>query len=203
MSRGLLEPTKRKSLPLRPERCRLPSPSRTKNGSNRCCWNGWRRRGKRTTGEGGGPARKNEPPRLSPFVRRPPPRSGEMPLQHGFRIDVGLLQVNAPIFQLFERDRQAGHRATHEGTRPHDAKIAVKVFDLGLTRHGGRTIGSVQQACLHATGLLGPRIESMSVPVPTHNIVARASACNPPAWDCWSESKCAGLRKHYAPNRLP
>src|SRR6201993_737155 len=37
--------------------------------------------------------------------------------------------------------------------------------------------------------------ESISVPVPTHNIVARAGACHPPAWDCWSEFKFRGLAK--------
>ena len=96
-----------------------------------------------------------------------------MPLQHGFRIDVGLLQVNASIFQLFERDRQAGHRATHEGTRPHDAKVAVEIFDLGLTRHGGRAIGSVQHARLHATGLLGFKVHGLPGASTQHSRSAR------------------------------
>src|SRR5262249_2714043 len=132
------------SLPLTPARCRSRSPSRTKDDSNRCCWSGWRRRAGRTTGEAGEAAREHEPE--TGIVCRLPSGVLEMSLQHGFRIDVGLLQVDAPIFQLFERDRQASYRAAHEGTRPHDAKVAVEILDLGLTRHGGRAIGSVQHA---------------------------------------------------------
>src|SRR3977135_4733700 len=66
----------------------------------------------------------------------------EVPLQDGFRIGIGLLQIHAPIFQLLQRDRHAGHRAAYECAGPHHAEVTIEIFDLGLTRHGGSVIGS-------------------------------------------------------------
>ena len=57
-------------------------------------------------------------------------------LEHRFRAYIGLLPLNAPIFQLLERDRRAGDRTAHEGAGAHDAKISVKITDLRFS--GGR-----------------------------------------------------------------
>src|SRR5437764_11814131 len=64
--------------------------------------------------------------------------------QNGVRIYVSLLQIHAPIFQLFERNRQAGDRTAHVCAGAHDAKIAVEILDLGLARHGGGAIESIE-----------------------------------------------------------
>src|SRR5437870_3136634 len=52
-------------------------------------------------------------------------------LYHGAGRRIGFLPVDAPVFQLFQRDRHAGHGAAHEGAGAHDAEIAVEVFELG------------------------------------------------------------------------
>ena len=67
-----------------------------------------------------------------------------MALQHGLGRRIGLLPIDAPVFQLFERDRRAGHRASHECAGPHHAKIAIEISDLGLAGHWRRTIESIQ-----------------------------------------------------------
>ena len=73
------------------------------------------------------------------------PGTQALPLQHRFGRGIGFLQVDAPVAQLLERNGDAGHRATHEGARPHHAEIAVEIFDLGLAGHRGRTIGTIEQ----------------------------------------------------------
>ena len=67
------------------------------------------------------------------------------PLHHRLGRGIGLLELDAPVFQLLERDRHAGHGAAHEGARPHDAEIPVEKLDLGLSRHRRRAIVAVQQ----------------------------------------------------------
>ena len=67
------------------------------------------------------------------------------PLQHRLRRGIGLLQVDAPVFELLERDRHAGDRAAHEGAGPHDAEIAVEIFDLGLAVHRRGAIVAIEQ----------------------------------------------------------
>ena len=84
----------------------------------------------------------------------------EMSLQDGFRIGIGFLQIHAPILQLFERDRYAGHRAAHECAGPHDTEVAVEIFDLGLTCHWGSAIGSVQHS--HVSTQRSARTASMA-----------------------------------------
>ncbi len=80
-----------------------------------------------------------------------------MPLQDGLRCRVGLLQVDAPIAEFLQWDGNAGHRATHERSRPHDAKITVEVFNLGLSGHGGRSISAIEQTGSSA-GASDPRV---------------------------------------------
>jgi hypothetical protein len=64
--------------------------------------------------------------------------AGIEPLQHSLGSRIGLLALHAPIFQLFERNRQPGHRAAHEGAGPYHAEIAVEIADLGFS--GGRAM---------------------------------------------------------------
>src|SRR5258707_12245975 len=52
--------------------------------------------------------------------------------EHRFGAGIGLLQFDAPIFQLVERDRLAGDCAAHEGSRTDDAIIAVEIAKLGF-----------------------------------------------------------------------
>src|SRR5262249_19127459 len=65
-------------------------------------------------------------------------------LQHRLRAGIGLLQVDAPVFQLLERDCDAGDGAAHEGARPHHAKVAIEIFELGFAGHRRGAIGSIE-----------------------------------------------------------
>ena len=71
--------------------------------------------------------------------------SGAVPLQHRLRRDIGFLQFDAPVPELFKRNGKTGDGATHERARPYDAEITVEVFDLGLAGHRGWAIGTIQQ----------------------------------------------------------
>src|SRR5262249_50716289 len=69
-------------------------------------------------------------------------------LQHGVRARIRLLQLDTPILQLFERNRHAGHRAPHIGTRPNDPEIAVEILDLRLPSHGRAMIEAIEHLIL-------------------------------------------------------
>src|SRR5262245_20638022 len=69
---------------------------------------------------------------------------GEVALEDRIGAYIGLLQVDAPVFQLFQRDRDPGDGAAHERARPHDAEIAVEEPDLGFPRHGRRAIVALE-----------------------------------------------------------
>src|SRR5579871_5902884 len=71
-----------------------------------------------------------------------------MPLEHGFRRGVGFLAVDAPVFQLFERDTNARDGATHISARRDHAEIAVEILHLGLAVARGTE--PVQHVTLHA-----------------------------------------------------
>jgi hypothetical protein len=79
---------------------------------------------------------------LPPFLGK---SLGMQTLQHRLRTRIGLLQLNAPIFQFLQRNRYAGHRATYEGSRPHNAEIAVEIFDFCLPGHGRAMIEAIEQ----------------------------------------------------------
>ena len=82
--------------------------------------------------------------RCSLPVASPSHGAWKVPLQDHIGIGVGLLQIDAPVFELFEWDREARHRTAHERTGPHDAKITVEILDLRLARHRRGTIGSIE-----------------------------------------------------------
>src|ERR1700716_2990484 len=64
--------------------------------------------------------------------------AGIQALQHRLGPRIGLLALDAPVFQLLERDRHPGDGAAHEGAGPQHAEITVEVADFRLPRH--RTI---------------------------------------------------------------
>src|SRR5215204_6522463 len=68
----------------------------------------------------------------------------EMALQHRLGPRIGLLQVHAPVFELFERDRDPGHGATHEGAGPDDTEIPVEKLDLRFACHRRWAIVAVE-----------------------------------------------------------
>ena len=53
-----------------------------------------------------------------------------MPLQHGAGDGIGLLQVDAPIFQFVEWYPYIGHRAAHIGSRRDHAEITIQILHL-------------------------------------------------------------------------
>ena len=56
--------------------------------------------------------------------------AGMMALQHGGRGGVGLLQVDAPVLQLVERDPDVGDGTTHKGAGRDHAEIAIEILHL-------------------------------------------------------------------------
>ena len=55
---------------------------------------------------------------------------GKMPLQHRGGNGVGLLQIDAPVFEFVERYARIGHRAAHIGSRRDHAEIAIQILHL-------------------------------------------------------------------------
>jgi hypothetical protein len=53
-----------------------------------------------------------------------------MPLQHGDRLRVGFLQIDAPVFQFVQRYTRVGYRAPYEGSRRDHTKVAVEILQL-------------------------------------------------------------------------
>ena len=59
-----------------------------------------------------------------------------MPLQHGNRLRVGFLQIDAPVLQFIERYPRVGHRAPYLGSRRDDTKVAVEILQLRFAMAG-------------------------------------------------------------------
>ena len=68
-----------------------------------------------------------------------------MPLQDGLRRGIGFLQINAPVFELLKRDRNAGDHTAHERAGAHDAEIAIKVLHLCLAAHRRGPVIAIEQ----------------------------------------------------------
>src|SRR2546423_3249365 len=66
-----------------------------------------------------------------------------MPLQHGDGLRIGLLQIDAPVFQLVERDAGVGDGAADIGSGRDHAEIAVEILHLRFTAARGAEL--VQQ----------------------------------------------------------
>ena len=71
--------------------------------------------------------------------------AGATALQHHFRAAIRLLEVDAPVPQFLERNHRPGDCATDESARPHDAEIAIQVFDFRLSGTRGPTICTIEQ----------------------------------------------------------
>src|SRR6185295_8420041 len=69
-------------------------------------------------------------------------------LQDRLRRRIGLLQIDAPVLEFLERDRDTGHRTTDKGTRPHDTEIAVEILYFRLTIHRRGAIITIKQSGL-------------------------------------------------------
>lgn len=107
-------------------------------------------------------------------------------LQDRFRRDVGLLHIDAPVPQLFQRDFRAGHGAADERTGPNNAKIAVEIFDFGLAGQRKGTVGTIEQVHLRCRAARGERR------VPS-NIIVHAAQQNPVTFDCVQRCGAAGM----------
>jgi hypothetical protein len=66
-------------------------------------------------------------------------------LQNYFRGGVGFLQIHTPVAEFFERDCNAGNRATHERSRPDDTEITVEILDLSFAWGRKGSIGTIKQ----------------------------------------------------------
>jgi hypothetical protein len=67
-------------------------------------------------------------------------------LERGRRVDIGLLQLDAPIAKLVERDGAAGHRAAHEVAGREHLHLAVEIFELGLALEADIAFETVHQS---------------------------------------------------------
>src|SRR5258708_20075808 len=83
----------------------------------RCEWVWWARREERALAH----------PTISALALQ---RAGKIPLQHGTRDGVGLLQVDAPVFQFVQRDPRIRHPAADRGSRQDHPKIRIQTFHL-------------------------------------------------------------------------
>jgi len=66
-------------------------------------------------------------------------------LDHRLGRGVGLLQVDAPIFEFLDRDGLAGDRAAHKGAGLDHAEVAVEEFDHGFAVHRRGTVIAIEQ----------------------------------------------------------
>src|SRR4051812_23035965 len=99
-----------------------------------------------------------------------------MPPQHRLWRRIGFLQLDTPVFQLFERDRHIGHRAAHKRARPHDAEVPVEIFHLRFPRHlrgSAKAVEHVQSPFRGAAALFGWSGAA------TLNITVQPAALNP------------------------
>src|SRR5258708_28748831 len=99
----------------------------------RCEWVWWARREERALAH----------PTISALALQ---RAGKVPLQHGARDGVGLLQVDAPIFQFVERDARIGHGAADIGSRRDHAEIAIQILHLRFAMARGAEF--IQHVCI-------------------------------------------------------
>ena len=68
-------------------------------------------------------------------------------LQRSCGVDIGLLQLDAPIAQLLERNGASGDGAAHEVARRHHLHLAVEIFELGFALEANVAFETVHQGC--------------------------------------------------------
>src|SRR6185437_3059812 len=66
-------------------------------------------------------------------------------LERGGGVDISLLQLDAPIAELLERDGAPGDRAAHEIAGRHHLHLAVEIFQLGFALEGDVAFESIHQ----------------------------------------------------------
>src|SRR6187431_634899 len=67
-------------------------------------------------------------------------------LEGARRVGIGLLQLDAPITKLFERDGAAGDGAAHEIARAQHLHFAVEIFELGLALEADIAFEAIHQS---------------------------------------------------------
>lgn len=72
--------------------------------------------------------------------------SFDFPLHRSRRIRIGLLAIDVPVTKFVERDRLPADGASHECARSQNAKIAVKIFDLGFAHMSGLSLELVHRS---------------------------------------------------------
>ena len=66
-------------------------------------------------------------------------------LERSGRVDIGLLQLDAPIAQLLERNGAAGDGAAHEIAGRHHLHLAVEIFELRFALEGDVAFEAIHQ----------------------------------------------------------
>src|SRR5262249_10271990 len=68
-------------------------------------------------------------------------------LERAPRVGIGLLQLDAPITELVERNGPAGDGAAHEVARAQHLHLAIEIFELGLALEADISLEAVHQTC--------------------------------------------------------
>src|ERR1700682_75722 len=110
--------------------------------SSGACW--WQRLAIKDRERRAGPTTRARRSRTGADAFAPSRHVGIMAAQHDFGVGIGFLQIDVPVLELLERDRNAGDSATHEAPRLDDAEIAIEEFHFRLARHGTGPIIAVQ-----------------------------------------------------------
>src|SRR5215471_18195145 len=67
-------------------------------------------------------------------------------LERAPRVGIGLLQLDAPITELVERNGPAGDGAAHEVARAQHLHLAIEIFELGLALEADIAFETVHQS---------------------------------------------------------
>src|SRR5262245_58292302 len=96
-------------------------------------------------------------------------------LERGRGIDIGLLQLDAPIAEIVEGNVAAGHGAAHEIAGRQHLHLAVEILDLGLALEGAAAFETIHQ------GSLSSFFSPLSVTIQSSDAIrpARSKAVSP------------------------
>src|SRR6476620_3688842 len=87
-------------------------------------------------------------PGMTRFLCRGRGVSLAIALERGSGIDIGLLQLDAPIAQILERNGAPSDGAAHEITRRHDLHLSVEISELGFALEANVAFESVHHGWL-------------------------------------------------------
>src|SRR5262249_19085838 len=127
-----------------------------------------------------------------------------MPLQHRLRLGIGLLQVDAPVLQLIERDAHVSDGAADIGSRRDHAEVAVEILHLRFTAARGAEL--VQQDCVLriAAGCSMSARSTYFRKAIYHKYVVVSAPANPPICDGFeaiAHASLLGMDRCPAPSR--